>query len=127
MRGLDPEHKSARAANYVRALRAELLALSRSMGVTHPALLTPENVEIVGERYQTARVEDIFGYDPGWCALSPDRVAEIEHLVGPSDGGPAPPGPEGGPIAGDEAGGEEHGDRDLAEEGAGGGMAAGGD
>jgi hypothetical protein len=50
------ELKPARAANDVRALRAELLAVSRSMGVTHPALLTPENVEVVGERYETARV-----------------------------------------------------------------------
>jgi glutamate synthase domain-containing protein 2 len=127
MRGLDAEHKSHRAANYIRALRAELLALSRSMGVTHPALLTPENVEIVGTRYETARVEDVFGYDPAWRRLSPERIAEIEGLLGPGDGGPEPPGPEGGPIAGDEAGTEEHGDREMAEEGAGGGMAAGGD
>ena len=65
MRGLDPELKSARAANYVRALRAELLALSRSMGVTHPALLTPENVEIVGERYETARRRGHLRLRPG--------------------------------------------------------------
>jgi glutamate synthase domain-containing protein 2 len=127
MRGLDPGAKSARAANYVRALRAELLALSRSMGVPHPALLTPENVEIVGERYETARVEEIFGYDPEWRAIAPERVAEVEGLLGPPDSVPGRPGPEGGPIAGDEAGGEEQGDRELAEEGAGGGMASAGD
>ena len=39
------------------------------MGVRHPALLTPENVEIVCERYETARVEDVFGYDPAWRAI----------------------------------------------------------
>jgi glutamate synthase domain-containing protein 2 len=127
MRGLEPDHKSARAANYVRALRAELLALSRSMGVRHPALLTPEHVEIVAERYETARVEEVFGYDPAWRRPSPERIAEIEALIGPPETEPGPPGPEGGPIAGDEAGGEERGDRDMAEEGAGGGMAAGGD
>ena len=127
MRGLDPDLKSVRAANYVRSLRAELLALSRSMGVRHPALLMPEHVEVVGDRYETARVEEIFGYDPAWRAMSPERRAEIEDLLGPPDVVPQTPGPEGGPIAGDEAGTEEAGDRELAEEGAGGGMAAAGD
>jgi glutamate synthase domain-containing protein 2 len=103
MRGLDPDVKHARAANYVRALRGELLSLSRTMGVRHPALLCPDHVELVGERYTTARLDDVFGYDPSWRRLHPDRVAEIEHLIGPVGAVPQP-GPEGGPIAGDEAG-----------------------
>src|SRR5512142_503267 len=40
--GLDPELKSVRLASYVRALRGELLALARTCGVTHPALVDPE-------------------------------------------------------------------------------------
>jgi glutamate synthase domain-containing protein 2 len=130
MRGLDPDQKHARCANYVRALRAELLALSRSMGVVHPAQITPEHLEIVSERFATSRVEDIFGYDPAWRVLSRERTQEIEGLVGPPDDVPSP-GPEGGPIAGDEAGGDGHGEgteeQGMAGEGSEAGLAAGGD
>ena len=126
MRGLDPTLKSARAANYVRALRGELLALSRSCGVRHPALMTPDHVEIVGERYTTQRLEEVFGYDPSWRQLSAERVAEIEALLGPPSTVVPTPGPEGGPIVGDEA---DQGAREQEMAGASGGSggAAGGD
>ncbi len=71
MHGLDPQLKSARMANYVVALRSELLALSRSCGVAHPALVTPEHIEIVTERYGSASLIDVFGYEPGWPVRSP--------------------------------------------------------
>ncbi|MGB2712517.1 MAG: FMN-binding glutamate synthase family protein, partial [Conexibacter sp.] len=45
-RGLDPELKSVRLAGYVRALRGELLALARTCGEVHPALVAPERLEI---------------------------------------------------------------------------------
>src|SRR5918992_742594 len=51
MHGLDPELKSARAANYIVGLRSELLALARACGARHPALVDPGRIEIVGERY----------------------------------------------------------------------------
>jgi glutamate synthase domain-containing protein 2 len=128
MRGLDPDLKHARAANYIRALRGELLSLSRSMGVGHPALLTPEHVEIVAERYTTARIEEVFGYDPAWRRLSSERAAKIESLLGPPDETIERPGPEGGPIAGDETGGEDGTEeRGMAGEDSEAGMAAGGD
>jgi len=71
MHGLDPDLKSSRAANYIVAFRAELLALARSCGVPHPALVTPEHIEVVSERYGSASLTDIFGYEPDW----PLRVA----------------------------------------------------
>jgi glutamate synthase domain-containing protein 2 len=126
MRGLDPEVKSARAANYVRALRAELLALSRSVGVRHPALVTPDHVEIVGSRYSTARLEDVFGYDPAWRTIPEHRRQEIESLVGASAAIPQP-GPEGGPVPGDETGRGTGEDEHPVVEADSAGMAAGGD
>ncbi len=81
MHGLDPQLKSARAANYLVALRAELLALARSCGVAHPALVTPEHIEIVTERYGSASLMDVFGYQPDWPVLSAARRAELERLV----------------------------------------------
>jgi glutamate synthase domain-containing protein 2 len=81
MHGLDPELKSSRAANYLVALRAEILALARSCGVSHPALLTPEHIEIVSERYGSAALADVFGYEPGWPVLSAQRRGELERLL----------------------------------------------
>ena len=43
IRGLDPTLKAARLANYVVALRKELLAVSRACGVPHPALITADH------------------------------------------------------------------------------------
>lgn len=71
MHGLDPQLKSARLANYVVALRSEILALSRSCGVAHPALVTPEHIEIVTERYGSASLADVFGYKPDWPVRPP--------------------------------------------------------
>ena len=106
MHGLDPQLKSARAANYLVDLRAEILALSRSCGVRHPALVTPDHLMIVGSGYRTQSVHEVFGYDPGWTTFPPERRAEIESLIGPPAPLP-PPGPEGGPVPGDASADDE--------------------
>ncbi len=50
-RGLDPEQKSHRLANYVQTLRRDLLKVSEAAGVRHPAMLGPTDVEILdGDR-----------------------------------------------------------------------------
>jgi glutamate synthase domain-containing protein 2 len=103
MHGLDSGVKSERAANYIIALRGELMALTRSCGVRHPALLAPDHIEIVSERYRTARVAEVFGYAEEWRRISPARRAEIEALIGPGVKRTRP-GQEAGPIMGDESG-----------------------
>jgi glutamate synthase domain-containing protein 2 len=70
MRGLDPEIKSNAFANYLVALRAELLALSRTCGVPHPALVTADHIEIVSERYGVSPLREVFNYQPDWPHLS---------------------------------------------------------
>lgn len=102
MRGLDPEVKHVRAANYLIALRAEILSLARSTGIRHPALISPETIEIVSERYGTADVREVFGYEPGWPVMNAERRAEIEAMMG-TPAPIAPPGPQAGPIPGDAA------------------------
>jgi glutamate synthase domain-containing protein 2 len=105
MRGLDPELKSARAANYIVALRAETLSLARACGAPHPALVDPDRIEIVSERYASAPVREVFGYDGDWPLISPERRHEVAALIGP----PAPvrpPGPEAGEHAGVPGAGE---------------------
>jgi glutamate synthase domain-containing protein 2 len=99
MRGLDPELKSARAANYVVGLRSELLALARACGARHPALIDPGRIEVVAERYASTPFRDVFAYSPEWPVVSAARRREIEGLIG----APAPPLPP-GPGAGEQAG-----------------------
>ncbi len=99
MRGLDPELKSVRAANYLTTLRAELLSLARACGEPHPALIRPDHLELIGERWSTSTVQEVFGYAPEWPLLSPERRQEIAGLIGPEADRPRP-----GPDAG-EAGG----------------------
>lgn len=84
MHGLDPELKSVRVANYLTVLRAELMALARTCGVAHPALVTPDHIEIVSERYGTAGVAEVFGYQPDWPVLSAERHREIQALLSAS-------------------------------------------
>ncbi len=66
MRGLDPTSKAARLANYVRTLRKELLRLSRACGVTHPALVSSDHIEILDDRFGSIPARELFGYQPGW-------------------------------------------------------------
>ena len=81
MRGLDPTSKAARLANYVVALRKELLWLSRACGVTHPGLVSGDHIEILDDRFGAEGVYDVFGYEPGWgLPGSRDRDA-IEGLM----------------------------------------------
>ena len=105
MRGLDPELKSARAANYIVALRSELLRLGRACGTSHPALIDPDRVEIVGERYRAAPLRSVFGYEPDWPVVSPARREEVLGLIGEPEP-PQPPGPEAGEQAGFPGAGE---------------------
>ena len=126
MRGLDPDLKHARVGGYVRALRGELLALARSCGVPHPALVGRDQVVIVTEGYTRHTVEEVFGYREAW-RRSPERDAEIAALIGSA--GTAPhPGAEAGPVPGDATGRElADGEETLASPSGAEGMATGGD
>jgi hypothetical protein len=99
MRGLDPKLKSARAANYIVALRAELLSLARACGARHPGLLDSDRIEIVSQRYASAPLREVFGYEPGWPVVSAPRREQMSALIGA-----AAPSPPPGPAAGEHAG-----------------------
>jgi glutamate synthase domain-containing protein 2 len=75
-RGLDPELKSVRVANYVATLRVELLQLARACGELHPALVGPDRLEILDGHYGSRTAAEVFGYEPGWGLPGPaDREA----------------------------------------------------
>jgi glutamate synthase domain-containing protein 2 len=80
VRGLDPTLKSARAANYIVALRKDLLALSRSIGVPHPALVTGNDLEILDERFGSRPVAHVFDMEPG-AGLPTEEEQEAIRLI----------------------------------------------
>ena len=104
MHGLDPDAKCHRAANYVVGLRAELQTLARTCGVRHPALVTPEHLEVVSAQYRRTPVAEVFGYDPEWLAVDDERRREVEALMGEQETTREPGAQSGGPIPGDDTG-----------------------
>jgi glutamate synthase domain-containing protein 2 len=108
MRGLDPELKSVRAANYVVSLRGETLALGRALGVRHPALVDAARIEMVNAGFRSLPLRDVFGYEDDWPLLSADRRAEVEALIGAPAPRPAP-----GPESAEHAGFPHAGDPDA--------------
>ncbi len=79
-RGLVPSDKSLRAANYIIALRHELLRLSHACGVAHPALVPGDAIELLTEGDVSINLWDRFGYPDEWrrsWATKPDRVSAL--------------------------------------------------
>jgi len=82
MRGLDPTDKSARLANYLVTLRKEILQLCHAVGVEHPALVTPEMFEILGENYQTLSLIDCFDLEGTITCPSEKDCQAVVELMG---------------------------------------------
>ena len=80
-RGLVPDDKAPRVASYVRSLRGEVLALSRSMGKPHPSLVEPDQLRLLTDDFAGRPVEEVFGYAHKWRQLSPERRAEVEQVA----------------------------------------------
>jgi glutamate synthase (ferredoxin) len=66
MRGLDPTLKSARLANYLTALRKELVHLAHACGYEHPALVPLDALDLARGPGRTESARAAFGYQPGW-------------------------------------------------------------
>ena len=83
MRGLDPTDKSARMANYMTALRKEIIAVSRACGLPHPAFMTGDHCEIIDERFGCKTLSDVFelDVDAGWGLPNSQQLEAIEKLM----------------------------------------------
>jgi glutamate synthase (ferredoxin) len=80
-RGLDPTLKSVRAANYITSLRRDLLKVSEAVGVPHPGLITPADVDLLDGVRTATPLAELYRYDRGWGALHPDQAATIHQLM----------------------------------------------
>lgn len=94
-RGLVPEVKAERAANYLKTLRRDLVKVAQACGVEHPGLITAESVEILEGRTSSTPLEKVYGYKPGMGLPSAADRADIVALMTNQDaqGGSAPPSP----------------------------------
>ena len=110
-RGLDPESKAERVANYVRTLRRDLLKVSETCGVEHPGLIGPGSVELLETLADGRLLDEVYGYEPGWGLPSKadrDEIAAIMSRMPEEEArteGPPETGEGGAP--GTEAAGEE--------------------
>lgn len=81
VRGLDPDLKSVRLANYILTLRKELLHLSYACGFQHPAFISAKTLEFIDDRYGSRSLQEIFGYEKGWSLPAHEDLAKILNLV----------------------------------------------
>jgi len=81
VRGLDPTDKATKLANYLVALRGEILKLSHACGVAHPALVTPEMIELIEEPHQSATIAELFGVDATLPSIDSDQQHAIHEVM----------------------------------------------
>lgn len=91
MRGLDPSLKSARLANYIVALRKEMMDLAHACGEVHPALVGLDRFELVDMGIASRSAREVFGYEPGWGLPGQELAEELRALVAPLAEAPAGP------------------------------------
>ena len=80
-RGLDPELKSVRAANYLVSLRRDLLKVSEAVGVEHPGLITPDDVDLLDGTRCRRSLREVYGYEAGWGRLGPELCEEVQAMM----------------------------------------------
>lgn len=86
--GLDVDLKSVRLANYVVSLRRDLKKVADAIGVAHPCLIAPTDVEVMEGQNVGRAIGEVFSYKPDWGVPGSTATADIEALMaaGPAEG-----------------------------------------
>ncbi|NNG34819.1 FMN-binding glutamate synthase family protein [Nakamurella aerolata] len=83
-RGLDPADKSVRVANYLKALRRDLVKVAEACGVAHPALIPITDIELMDGESRSTPLHVVHGYQPTWGLPSAaDRAALLDAMTIP--------------------------------------------
>ncbi|HRI97167.1 MAG TPA: FMN-binding glutamate synthase family protein, partial [Nocardioides sp.] len=80
-RGLDPNSKAERVHNYVLALRRDLLKVSEAVGVCHPGLIGPADIDVADGTRSARGLREVYGYEPGWGELGPALQEDVVALM----------------------------------------------
>ena len=85
--GLDPQSKAVRVANYIVALRKDLLSLARACGVAHPSRVRPDQLELLDDRFGSQTVAEVFGRRVTWPSTddpsTPSRDQQAQSTTSP--------------------------------------------
>ncbi|WP_265446888.1 FMN-binding glutamate synthase family protein [Flexivirga meconopsidis] len=90
-RGLDPSLKSVRLAQYLQALRRDLLKVSEAVGVQHPALIDPDDLELLYGQRVGRPLREVYGYDAEWGRLGEPLRREVAALMSDAPTGGSTP------------------------------------
>jgi glutamate synthase domain-containing protein 2 len=80
-RGLDPDLKSVRCANYLRTFRRDLQRVSEACGVEHPSLVTGIQVELLDAALRSTSVRELYRYEPSWGVPSEEDLKEMREAM----------------------------------------------
>ncbi|MFY9487128.1 MAG: FMN-binding glutamate synthase family protein [Solirubrobacterales bacterium] len=80
-RGLDPASKSVRVANYITQLRGELLALARTCGHPHPALIGAGQLELIDGKFGSRPLTEVFDYHAEWGVPQGQARKSLEAIM----------------------------------------------
>jgi glutamate synthase domain-containing protein 2 len=81
-RGLDPEDKGVRCGNYLAGVRFELERLSWACGLTHPAKVDADMIEVLEDRWKAETLRQMVGYEPGWGTPSLPLLEALDECQG---------------------------------------------
>jgi hypothetical protein len=62
-------------------MRRDLWKVSEAMGVVHPGLITPDDVDILDGLSEHRTLRETYGYDAAWGRLGPDLAREVVALM----------------------------------------------
>ena len=66
VRGVDPTAMAERCANSIRSLRREVIKVAGAVGVPHPSLIGPTDVELARGTRDSTTLAEVYGYEDGW-------------------------------------------------------------
>ncbi|AFM15968.1 glutamate synthase family protein [Mycolicibacterium chubuense NBB4] len=91
-RGLVPDVKAERVANYIATLRRDLVKVAEACGVEHPGLIGTDSIDILDGRTRSTPLHEVYGYQPGMGLPSPtDREAIVGLMTDDRHVRSAPP------------------------------------
>ena len=78
-RGLDPNLKANRCANYIIGMRKELTLLSRACGASEPGMVSPDHIELLVDGMESRPLREVIGYRPDWGTHGNGRETGRTH------------------------------------------------
>jgi hypothetical protein len=62
-------------------MRRDLWKVSEAMGVVHPGLLSPDDIDILDGLSSHRTLREVYRYDPSWGRLGPQLEKEITEIM----------------------------------------------